>query len=45
MEKNPNIKWHFNDAKNFLLDKQQKDYYEKLGFWCTLTDLTSDSKK
>ena len=27
-EKNPNIKWHFNDAKNFLLDKQQKDYYD-----------------
>ena len=25
--------------------QQQKDYYEKLGFWCTLTDLTSDSKK
>ena len=27
-EKNPNIKWYFNDAKNFVLDKNVKDYYD-----------------
>ena len=27
-EKNPNIKWYFNDAKNFILDKNVKDYYD-----------------
>ena len=27
-EKNPNIKWYFNDAKSFILDKSVKDYYD-----------------
>ena len=27
-EKNPNIKWYFNDARNFVLDKSVKDYYD-----------------
>ena len=27
-EKNPDIKWYFNDAKSFVLDKNVKDYYD-----------------
>ena len=27
-EKNPDIKWYFNDAKSFILDKSVKDYYD-----------------
>ena len=27
-EKNPDIKWYFNDAKSFILDKNVKDYYD-----------------
>ena len=27
-ENNPNIKWYFTNAKNFILDKNVKDYYD-----------------